>query len=142
MAQRGVSQGQSWITTLLWVCAGYFAVCGASALFWPNSWLYLAGLPVAATNEIVVLFGVVGTYMLALALAATIAACNPQRQLGIIVTLGAANLLDLMVTVRSLALGQLPMLQGLAFCLVALAWVLSLGAALIALDSQAHSTLR
>lgn len=115
-----------WISTILWSVTVYFWACGLSAIFYPVSWLAVAGLPTVMTNELALAFAVAGTFMLSMGMAGVIAAINPHKQLGLIVVLMTANLIDFLVTLRAVVLGQLPMLRGALFLAVAMAWAVLL----------------
>ena len=103
-------------------CGVYFLICGLSALFFPASWLWAAGLPTTLSGELVLTFGVIGAFMLSLAGAAFLATANQAHYSGVTVTLMLANICDCVVTLRSVLLGGLPLAQGLVFVAVAGAW--------------------
>jgi hypothetical protein len=125
-----------WVSTILWSVTAYFWLCGLSAIFYPVSWLVIAGLPTTLTNELALAFAVAGTFMLTMGTAGIMAALNPHKQLGLIVTLMAGNLIDFLVTLRAVVLGQLPMLRGALFLAVAMTWAVLLGLVLFAAESR------
>jgi hypothetical protein len=125
-----------WISTILWSVTIYFWVCGLSAIFYPISWLVIAGLPTVMTNELSLVFSLAGTFMLSLGVAGIVAAINPHKQTGLIVTLMVANLVDFLVTLRAIVLGQLPMVQGALFLAVAMTWVVLIALVLFASESR------
>jgi len=75
--------------------------------------------------------------MMALGFGAAIASINPQKNLGLILTLAASNLIDLLVTFRAVTLGQLPLVRGVLFILVAASWAAALGACVFAVGRSA-----
>jgi hypothetical protein len=125
-----------WISTILWSVTIYFWVCGLSAIFYPISWLVIAGLPTVMTNELSLVFSLAGTFMLSLGVAGIVAAINPHKQTGLILTLMVANLVDFLVTLRAIVLGQLPMVQGALFLAVAMTWVVLIALILFASESR------
>ncbi len=125
-----------WISTTLWSVTIYFWVCGLSAIFYPISWLAIAGLPTTLTDELALVFSVAGTFMLALGTAGIMAAINPHKQTALIFTLIAANLIDFLVTLRAIVAGQLPILRGGLFLAVALTWTVLLGLVLFAHEDR------
>jgi hypothetical protein len=127
-----------WISTILWSVTIYFWVCGLSAIFYPISWLVIAGLPTTLTNELALVFSVAGTFMLTLGAAGIMAAINPHKQTGLILTLMTANLIDFFVTLRAIVLGQLPMVQGALFLAVAMTWAVLLGLVLVSSEGRSR----
>lgn len=113
--------------SILLAAGVYFAMCGLSALFLPVSWLWASGLPTELSPVTRVAFGVIGAYLSALAIGAMIAARNPHANLGLILTLTIANLLDFIVTLQGIIRGQLPALNGGLFLAVAMIWTTLLG---------------
>ena len=107
---------------ILRACALYFVVCGVSASWFPASWLWASGLPTPVTTELSLTFGVIGAFMVALGLGAALASRDPVKHYGLIATLAIANLLDFMTTVRTVAQGDLPTINGILFILVAALW--------------------
>jgi hypothetical protein len=125
-----------WVSTILWSVTFYFWVCGLSAIFYPVSWLAIAGLPTVVTNELALAFAVAGTFMLAMGAAGILAVINPHKQVGLIATLMTANLIDFLVTLRAVVLGQLPMLRGAIFLAVAMAWAVLLALVLFGSENR------
>lgn len=125
-----------WVSTILWSVTIYFWVSGLSAIFYPISWLIVAGLPTALTNELSLAFAVAGTFMLTLGVAGIMAAINPHKQTALILTLMTANLIDFVVTLRAVVLGQLPMVRGALFLAVAMTWAVLLALALFASEGR------
>jgi hypothetical protein len=100
----------------------YFFICGISAVFFPVSWLWAAGLPGPMTTELHLAFGVIGAYLCAFGVGAYIASGHPGNHLGLILTLIAGNAFDFLVTLRAVTAGQLPVLNGTLFLVVAVVW--------------------
>jgi hypothetical protein len=123
---------RSWGSKILWAAALYFVVCGLSAILYPISWLFVAGLPLTLTNELRLAFSVAGTFMVSLGIAGVIAAINPPKQTGLIATLMISNFIDFLVTLRAVTLEQLPLVRGALFLAVALTWTLLLALVLFA----------
>jgi hypothetical protein len=108
--------------SILRACVVYFAICGASAIWLPASWLWVSGLPTSVSNELGVAFGVIGAYMLALAAGAYIASKDPVRHSAVTLTLVIANACDFLVTLKAVLQGGIPALNGSAFLVVAVLW--------------------
>jgi hypothetical protein len=108
--------------TILRASVVYFGICGASAIWFPTSWLWVSGLPTSVPNELSVAFGVIGAYMLALAAGAYMASRDPVRHSGITATLIIANACDFLVTLRAVLQGGLPAVNGSLFLVVAVTW--------------------
>lgn len=125
-----------WISTILWSVTIYFWICGISAIFYPVSWLVVAGLPTILTNELALVFSVAGTFMLTLGVAGIMAAINPHKQTALVLTLMAANLIDFLVTLRAIVLEQLPMVRGALFLAVAMTWAVLLALVLFASEER------
>ncbi len=125
-----------WISTILWSVTVYFWVCGLSAIFYPISWLVIAGLPTTLTSELALVFSVAGTFMVTLGVAGIMAAINPHKQTALILTLMAANLIDFLVTLRAIVLEQLPMVRGALFLAVAMTWAVLLALVLFTSEER------
>jgi hypothetical protein len=108
---------------ILWSLCGYFFLCGASALLYPESWLILSGLPSTVSNEMGLVFGTLGSFLLALCYGAGRAALFPSSNVGVIATLLVANLLDFLVTLKALVAQSLPFLNGALFLIITIVWV-------------------
>lgn len=108
--------------TVLLACSIYFAVCGLTAAFFPASWLWVSGLPTVLSNELYLTFGVIGAYLLALAVGAYLASKDPCRHQGVIATLFFGNVLDFAVTLRAVVNGLLPVANGTLFLVVTVVW--------------------
>jgi hypothetical protein len=102
--------------------AAYFLICGLSAIFLPVSWLWISGLPTQVTNELQLTFGVIGAYMLALAVGSLLCWLNLRGNSGLLLTLAAANALDFLVTLKAVVNHSLPLWNGVAFMVVAIVW--------------------
>ena len=124
-------QRHNFTTSVLWITAAYYAICGASALLYPKAWLVVSGLPSEVTRELGLAFGVAGVYLLAMAFGATLAALNHQAHRGLILTLAVANVLDFAVTLKAVVAQSLPMLNGAVFIVVTVAFALLLATAYI-----------
>lgn len=121
---------QRFTKTVLWSAVIYFAACGLSAILYPASWLIASGLPLTAlTSELVVAFGALGAYLLALAFGAGLAALHPLKHPGIIFVLMLGNFLDFCVTLKAVAAQQLPILNGGLFLVIAMTWSVLTGIA-------------
>lgn len=125
-----------WISTILWSVTIYFWVCGLSAIFYPISWLVVAGLPTTLTSELALVFSVAGTFMVTLGAAGIMAAINPHKQPALILTLMTGNIIDFLVTLRAIVVGQLPMVQGALFLAVAMTWAVLLALVLFASEHR------
>lgn len=122
---------QRFTRNVLWATAAYFTACGASAVFYPASWLFFSGLPTAVSTELGLAFGVVGAYLLALAFGAALSALAPQKHAGLILTLVVGNVLDFCVTLKAVVAQQLPILNGGLFIAVTIAWAVLLSVAYV-----------
>jgi hypothetical protein len=107
---------------ILLATAVYFSVCGLSAILAPWLWLWASGLPTSISNELGLAFGVVGAYLLALAVGASIASIHPRLHGGVILTLIVANVFDFIVTLRAVVAGLLPTVNGAIFIAATIVW--------------------
>lgn len=107
---------------ILLATAVYFFVCGLSAILAPWLWLWASGLPTSISNELGLAFGVVGAYLLALAVGASIASIHPRLHGGVILTLIVANAFDFIVTLRAVVAGLLPTVNGAIFIAATIVW--------------------
>lgn len=105
----------------------YLGVCGVSALFFPVSWLWVAGLSTTVSPESALVFGVLGAYLLSLAVGAWLAARNVRAHRGIVWVLLISQILDFLTTVSAVFDGALPRLQGTGFLVVTVVWGTLLG---------------
>jgi hypothetical protein len=87
-------------------------------MFFPQSWLWAAGLATNTTPELSLVFGVLGVYLTALSVGAWIAARSPADNHGVIITLIASQMLDFLFTLKGIFSGALPRLQGTGFLVV------------------------
>jgi len=87
----------------------YYLLCGLSAIFLPSAWTIVTGVNLEGCPLALELIGVL---FLSLGVGAFIAARAPERNIGIAYVLLSANLLDLILVVKAIVLGQLPQLQG------------------------------
>jgi hypothetical protein len=108
--------------SVLLAASGYFLVCGVSAILFPQSWLWAAGLSTTVTTELHLAFGVIGAYLCAFAFGAYVASGHPANHTGLISTLVAGNVLDFVVTLRAITQEQLPIVQGSIFVVVTIVW--------------------
>jgi hypothetical protein len=104
--------------SILTAFSGYLLLCGLSAIFFPQSWLWAAGLATNTTPELSLVFGVLGVYLTALSVGAWIAARSPADNHGVIITLIASQMLDFLFTLKGIFSGALPRLQGTGFLVV------------------------
>ena len=131
---------EKFVTTVLWASVTYFALCGLSAIFYPTSWLFVAGLPTTSMpSELQITFGTLGGYLLALAFGAGLAAIHPIKHPGVIFTLLVGNILDFCVTLKAVVAQQLPILNGGLFLAIAMTWAVLLGVAYFYVK-RAHPT--
>lgn len=131
---------QKFVRVVLWSSAVYFASCGLSAIFYPVSWLLVAGLPTAAlSSELQVAFGTLGAFLLSLAFGAGLAAIHPLRHPGVIFILLVGNALDFSVTLKAVVAQQLPILNGGLFLAVAMTWAVLLSVTYLYVK-RAHPT--
>ncbi|MFN4895835.1 MAG: hypothetical protein ACK5GN_00985 [Pseudomonadota bacterium] len=114
-------------SSLLAVFAAYLFVCGASAILFPTSWLWSAGLPTSLSPELSLVFGVLGAYLLSLAVAAWIASRNPVINQSIVKILLISQVLDFFTTLQAVYSGGLPRLPGTLFLVVTVVWSTLLG---------------
>ncbi|MEY4670048.1 MAG: hypothetical protein RL518_2747 [Pseudomonadota bacterium] len=132
---------QKFASTVLWASVLYFGLCGLSAIFYPTSWLFVAGLPTSAlSTELHIVFGTLGGYLLALAFGAGIAALSPLKHPGVIITLLVGNILDFCVTLKAVVAQELPAINGGIFLAVAMTWAVLLGVTYFYVK-RAHPTL-
>ena len=108
--------------SILVACSLYFALCGISATFFPVSWLWFSGLDTTISNELKLTFGVIGAYLTALAFGAYLASRDPVRNWAVTALLLAGNILDFLVTMRSVIDGLLPAINGCLFLGVTVVW--------------------
>jgi hypothetical protein len=108
---------------ILWSLCGYFFLCGSSALVYPESWLLLSGLPSTVNREMGLVFGTLGSFLLALCYGAGRAAISPSANVGVVAILLVANLLDFLVTLRAMITQSLPFISGALFLIVTIVWV-------------------
>lgn len=97
----------------------YFLACGLSAIFWPESWYIVAGISPLSSN---VPLGVTGAMLLALAVGAGMAYLDTKKAATILPILIAANALDLLVVVRALYVGELPIANSFLFIVIDATW--------------------
>jgi hypothetical protein len=97
-------------------------VCALSALCAPVSWLWAAGLGTAVSQELALVFSVLGAYLLSLALGAFIASRNPSAHRGVICLLLSSQVFDFLVTVHAVYNGSLPRLPGTIFLVATVVW--------------------
>jgi hypothetical protein len=114
--------------TTLNIFAVYLTLCGLSAILYPRLWLISAGLTVDITPLSSLAFAVLGGYILALAIGSYIAASAPSRHHGLVLTLLASQVLDLVVTCyATFVAGLIPQIAGMGFIVVTLVTSGSLG---------------
>jgi hypothetical protein len=104
--------------SILTAFSGYLLLCGLSAIFFPKSWLWAAGLATNTTPELSLVFGVLGVYLTSLSVGAWIASRAPNNNHGVIITLIASQMLDFLFTLKGVFSGALPKLQGTGFLVV------------------------
>lgn len=109
--------------------AAYLFICGGSAIFFPASWLWTAGLHTAVSPELGLVFGVLGSYLLSLSIGAWVASRSPVKHQGIIAVLLASQICDFFATLLAVYNGSLPRLSGTGFLVVTVIWSTVLGLA-------------
>lgn len=115
-------------TIILNILAAYLAACGLSAVLYPTLWLIVAGISADITPLCSLVFGVLGAYILALGVGAAIAARDPGRHYGLVVTILASQLLDFGVTCYATFIsGSIPLVSGMGFLVVTLTTSLAIG---------------
>jgi hypothetical protein len=117
------SQNPSKLGRVVFAAGFYFLLCGISALLWPSSWYYLAGISGVRLD---VSLGVIGVMMIALGVSACLTVrgtSDPRSLMPIFVSLLVANLGDLLVVLYYTLQTQLPAFNGICFILVDLTWV-------------------
>lgn len=100
----------------------YLAICALSAIYAPVSWLWAAGLVTVVSQELSLVFSVLGAYLMALSIGAFIASRKPSAHGGIICLLIASQVLDFLVTLRAVYTGSLPRLPGTIFLVTTVVW--------------------
>jgi len=110
-------------TKILSLIAIYYLFTALALFFCPKLILGLAGIAPLGAEFLILAFGAV---MLALAFGAGMACFFPGALFGITSLLFMANLFDLLVVLRSVQLGSLPIYSGIFFLLLDLFWVLAL----------------
>jgi hypothetical protein len=100
----------------------YLAICALSAIYAPVSWLWAAGLTTVVSQELSLVFSVMGAYLLALSIGALIASRKPSAHGGVICLLIISQVLDFIVTVRAVYNGSLPRLPGTIFLVATVVW--------------------
>lgn len=111
---------------ILHFTATYFFLCGASAIVYPESWLFVSELPLEIPPTLAMVFSVLGGYLVAIGFGATIAARDPLRNAGLVLMLTVANVIDFGVTLKGIITGQLPLGPGMLFLVVTIifSWLL------------------
>ena len=102
--------------------AAYLFICGISAILFPASWLWSAGLSTMLTQELRLVFSVLGSYLVALAVGSWIASRHPSEHQGIILVLLASQVLDFLSTLKAVFDSALPRVPGTAFLVVTVIW--------------------
>lgn len=102
-----------------------------SAIGYPASWLFVAGLTTPLSRELQLVFATLGAYLLALGIGAGISAIAPTKHPGIIMTLIIGNILDFGVTLKAIVAQQLGILNGAMFLVITIAWAVLLSMAYI-----------
>lgn len=107
---------------ILRVFALYLLVCGASALFLPTSWLWVAGLQRTLSPELTLVFGVLGAYLLSLSIGAWIASRDIVKNRGLVLMLLSSQILDFFSTLKAVFDGALPRAPGTLFLVTTVIW--------------------
>jgi hypothetical protein len=104
---------------LLQLAAGYYLLCGATAIAWPQCWYWATDLYIPGVEP---LLAAVGALMLALTYAAWQTQRQPACEALVLRTLLVANAADLITVAVALIRGQLPVPNALIFIAVAVTW--------------------
>lgn len=115
-------ENQSFSRSALIAFAVYLVVCGVSAICFPVTWLWSAGLSTSVSPELRLVFGVLGAYLLALAAGSWIASRHPSEHQGIILVLLVSQVLDFLLTLKAVFDGVLPRFPGTAFLVGTVVW--------------------
>ena len=109
----------------LWckLAAAYYLLCGLSAIVWPSSWYFLAGLPAMSSP---VPMALVGTLMLSLSFGAWRSSrAQPFSQAHeVVLVLLVATLLDFLLVGISASLGLLSAYGSVGFLALDLGWIM------------------
>jgi hypothetical protein len=120
---------ESGARTVMIAFAAYLFVCSISAIFFPVSWLWTAGLNTLISPELGLVFSVLGSYLLSLSIGAWIASRSPAKHRGIIAVLLASQICDFFATLLAVYSGSLPRLPGTGFLVLTVIWSTVLGLA-------------
>jgi len=127
---------------ILRVFALYLLICGASAVFFPTSWLWVAGLSTSLSPELTLVFGVLGAYLLSLSIGAWIASRDIANSRGLLVMLLSSQILDFFSTLKAVFDGALPRVSGTLFLVTTVVWSTLLAVALrISRDGSSNRRL-
>lgn len=108
---------------LLKLSSAYFLLCGATAILWPSSWYFVAGITEYSWN---LPLAIVGAMMLGLSAASFFAQARPEESAAIIIGLIVANLIDALIVAYYTFVGPLPLFNGIAFICLDTGWVYAL----------------
>ncbi len=102
----------------------YYAACGVTALFTPQVWYFVAGLPPSESNLVL---HVVGGLMVGLSFGAWECSKGDVINRPMIMTFIMANLIDFLVVLVAILRASLPMPNGAGFLVVdgVLIWLFS-----------------
>lgn len=132
---NSLSPGVTNSTRLLALTCIYYLLCGASAIFWPQSWYWACGIVIPGGD---VLLATIGALMLSLAYASWKAINRPDLQPIVLRTLLVANIADLLTVVFALYRNQLPIFNAVTFIGVAAGWCYFINLRLSRLEDSAR----
>ena len=107
-------------STVLYLSAGYWALCALSAILWPSSWHIVAGLP---PRPLDISLAVAGAMMGGLAILSFASAHKAESYPPVLAALATANALDALVVLFYSAAGQIPSARAALFILIDLVWL-------------------
>lgn len=114
------------IDKILALASLYFSICGISAILWPESWYYTAGLIIENDNSTTLVLAVCGGMMVGLAVGGFSSIYFKRDTFSITIALLAANIADLLIVFYMTYNQYLPKVNGVIFGVVDAIWCLLL----------------
>ena len=108
---------------LLTLASVYFAICGITAIFFPQSWYWAAGVGGEEWN---LPLAIVGGMMMGLSVAGFGAVQHLDKAAPVVYGLIAANVCDAAIVISYTSTHALPLINGLILALVDLIWAICL----------------
>ena len=105
-------QAPNWVRSLLIITAIYYAACGITAVFTPEVWYLVAGIPSAESHLIL---NSIGGLMLGMSYGAWLGTKDPRRNWVILATFLWANIFDFLIVLAAIIHGALPVANGAGF---------------------------